>query len=76
MKTALIAVVVCGVRFAAIARQPIVQDSKTLSARQREEAAEWIVRTCSDWGVLEVWVELIDRLNILEAVDQLHPDLF
>ena len=60
-------VVVCGVRFAAIARQPLVQDSKTLSARQREEAAEWIVRTCSDWVVLEVWVELIDRLNILEA---------
>jgi ribonuclease HII len=61
-------VVVCGVRFAAIARQPLVQDSKTLSARQREAAAEWIVRTCSDWVVLEVWVELIDRLNILEAV--------
>jgi ribonuclease HII len=61
-------VVVCGARFAAIARQPLVQDSKTLSARQREEAAEWVVRTCSDWVVLEVWVELIDRLNILEAV--------
>jgi len=61
-------VVVCGVRFAAIARQPLVQDSKTLSARQREQAAEWVVRTCSDWIVLEVWVELIDRLNILEAV--------
>ncbi|PWB76364.1 MAG: ribonuclease HII [Holophagae bacterium] len=61
-------VVVCGVRFAAIARQPLVQDSKTLSARQREQAAEWVVRTCSDWVVLEVWVELIDRLNILEAV--------
>jgi len=61
-------VVVCGVRFAAIPRQPLVQDSKTLSARQREQAAEWIVRTCSDWVVLEVWVELIDRLNILEAV--------
>jgi len=61
-------VVVCGVRFAAIARQPLVQDSKTLSARQREQAAEWVVRTCSDWVVIEVWVELIDRLNILEAV--------
>jgi len=61
-------VVVCGVRFDAIARQPLVQDSKTLTARQREEAAEWVVRSCSDWLVLEVWVELIDRLNILQAV--------
>jgi len=61
-------VVVCGVRFEAIAAQPLIQDSKTLTARQREQAAEWVVRSCADWLVLEVWVEVIDRLNILQAV--------
>jgi len=61
-------VVVCGVRFERIARQPLIQDSKALTARQREEAAEWVLRSCADWLVLEVWVELIDRLNILQAV--------
>ena len=61
-------VVVCGVRFDRIGRQPGVQDSKTLTARDREEAAAWVLSHCSDWAVVEVWVELIDRLNILEAV--------
>lgn len=61
-------VVVCGVRFDAIARQPRVQDSKTLTAREREEVAAWVLDRCGDWAVVEVWVELIDRLNILEAV--------
>ena len=61
-------VAVCAVRFDAIPRQPLIQDSKALTARQREEAAEWVARSCRDWIVLEVWVELIDRLNILESV--------
>jgi ribonuclease HII len=61
-------VVVCGVRFDAIARDPRVQDSKTLTARKREEVAAWVLRHCRDWAIVEVWVELIDRLNILEAV--------
>jgi ribonuclease HII len=61
-------VAVAAVRFDGISRQPLIQDSKTLTARQREAAAEWVVRSCRDWVVLEVWVELIDRLNILEAV--------
>lgn len=61
-------VVVCGVRFDAISREPRVQDSKTLTARQREEVAAWVLRHCRDWAIVEVWVELIDRLNILEAV--------
>ena len=61
-------VVVCGVRFDTIAAHPLIQDSKTLTARQRGEAAEWVLQSCRDWVVLEVWVELIDRLNILQAV--------
>ena len=61
-------VVVCGVRFDAISPEPRVQDSKTLTAREREEVAAWVVRHCRDWAVVEVWVELIDRLNILEAI--------
>jgi ribonuclease HII len=61
-------VAVCAVRFDAIPRQPLIQDSKVLTAPQREEAAAWVARSCCDWIVLEVWVELIDRLNILEAV--------
>lgn len=60
-------VVVCGVRFDRIRREPRVQDSKTLTAEEREEAAAWVLRNCCDWTVLEIWVELIDRLNILEA---------
>lgn len=61
-------VTVAAVRFDSIPRQPLIQDSKTLTARQREAAAEWVAHSCRDWVVIEVWVELIDRLNILEAV--------
>lgn len=61
-------VAVCGVAFEQIPTNPMIQDSKTLTARQREHAAEWITGNCSDWVVLEVWPEVIDRINILEAV--------
>lgn len=61
-------VVVGAVRFDSLEREARVQDSKTLTARQREEASAWVLRHCSDWVVVEVWVELIDRLNIAEAV--------
>lgn len=61
-------VVVGGVRFESVAREPLIQDSKTLNAKERERAAAWVLRHCSDWAVVEIWVELIDRLNILEAV--------
>jgi ribonuclease HII len=61
-------VAVAAVRFDSIPRQPLIQDSKTLTARQREAAAEWVLEHSRDWIVIEVWVELIDRLNILEAV--------
>ncbi len=61
-------VVVCGVAFEQIPANPLIQDSKILTARQRERAAEWTVENCRDWLVLEVWPEVIDRINILEAV--------
>jgi len=60
-------VVVCGVAFRRIPRQPLVRDSKRLSPRQRVEAAEWIRKSCDGWLLTEVWVEVIDRVNILEA---------
>jgi ribonuclease HII len=60
-------VVVCGVRFDRIAKNPLIQDSKRLSPNQRDLAAEWVISNCRDWLLTEVWVELIDRINILEA---------
>lgn len=60
-------VVVCGVAYRRIPRQPLVRDSKRLSPRQRVEAAEWVRSSCDGWLVTEVWVEMIDRMNILEA---------
>jgi ribonuclease HII len=45
----------------------LIRDSKRLTATQRSEAAEWIRGACLSWVVCEVWQELIDRVNILEA---------
>jgi len=61
-------VVVGGVLFSRIPRNPLIQDSKTLTSRQRRVAADWVIAHCSDWTVVEVWPQLIDRLNILGAV--------
>lgn len=61
-------VVVCGVVFEKIPANPLIQDSKILTARQREQSAAWVVGNCCDWLVLEVWPEVIDKINILEAV--------
>lgn len=60
-------VVVAGVMLRRIPRQPLVQDSKRLSTPQREQAATWIREHAENWAVVEVGVELIDRLNILRA---------
>ena len=60
-------VVVCAAAFDAIASTDRVRDSKLLTARQRREAAEWIRRAASSWVITEVWPEIIDRVNILEA---------
>ncbi len=61
-------VAVCGVVFEKIPTCRLIQDSKTLTAVQRRAAAAWVKARCADWLVVEVWPELIDRLNILEAV--------
>jgi len=60
-------VVVCAAKFDRIPKSPLVRDSKRLTAKKRREAAEFIRGHCSAWVVVEVWQELIDRINILEA---------
>ncbi len=63
-------VVVAGVAFERIpglADGVLIQDSKTLRPQAREAASRWIRASCRAWVVIEVWVDLIDRLNILEA---------
>lgn len=46
---------------------PPIRDSKTLSAKQREAAAEWIQKTAQAWAVGEATVDEITRLNIRAA---------
>lgn len=60
-------VVVCAAEFDRIPSSDLVRDSKVLSPARRLRAAEWIRGVCVSWVVLEVWPELIDRVNILEA---------
>jgi len=60
-------VVVCAVAFCSIPRNPLIQDSKVLTPRRRDEAADWVRNHCKRWLATEVWVDLIDRVNILEA---------
>lgn len=49
---------------------PGVDDSKQLTAAEREHAAEWIRRTARAWAVSAVAAETIDRINILEAAKE------
>ncbi len=44
-----------------------IKDSKTLSAKQREEAAKWIKDNAMAWAVGEASVEEITEMNILKA---------
>jgi ribonuclease HII len=60
-------VVVCAARFDRIPSASRVRDSKMLTAKQRSEIAEWILTICSAWVIVEVWQDVIDRVNILEA---------
>ena len=60
-------VVVCAASFAAIPDDPDVRDSKQLTENRRNEAASRLRASGARWAVCEVWVELIDKLNILEA---------
>jgi len=60
-------VVVCAAKFVGIPESARVQDSKRLTPKQRREAALWIREICDSWVIVEIWQELIDRVNILEA---------
>jgi len=60
-------VVVCAAAFDQIPDDDGIRDSKKLSPLQREKAADRLRTSCTGWVVCEVWVELIDRVNILEA---------
>jgi ribonuclease HII len=60
-------VVVCGVSFNRVPEFAGVQDSKALTPRQRARAAAWVKDACSGVVVIEVWPEIIDRINILNA---------
>jgi ribonuclease HII len=60
-------VVAAAVAFTHIREHDLVRDSKELTPLQRERAAQWIRRSCSGWAVVESWVEVIDRMNVVEA---------
>ncbi|OGY08731.1 MAG: ribonuclease HII [Candidatus Blackburnbacteria bacterium RIFCSPHIGHO2_01_FULL_43_15b] len=44
-----------------------IDDSKKLTAKQREKAAEWVKKNALAWGVGEVNVATINRLGIVKA---------
>ncbi len=60
-------VVVCAAAFEEIPDDGEVQDSKLLNPRQRDSIAGRLRNSGARWAVCEVWPELIDRINILEA---------
>jgi ribonuclease HII len=60
-------VVVCAARFDTIPDDLGVRDSKLLSRKQREQAAERLAVSGCEWTICEIGPELIDRVNILEA---------
>ncbi len=60
-------VVVCAAAFERIPDDCEVQDSKVLTPRRRERIAARLREGGARWVACEVWPELIDRLNILEA---------
>ena len=60
-------VVVCGVRFFKIPRHAGIRDSKRLSEKRRKQVSLWVREHSDAWVIVEVWPEVIDRINILEA---------
>ena len=60
-------VVVCAAAFEEIPDDGEVRDSKLLSRRRRDSIAARLRNGGARWVVCEVWPELIDRINILEA---------
>lgn len=59
--------VVVGLRWTWIPDNPWVRDSKKLSPGRREKLAPWICQHADQILKVEIWPELIDRINILEA---------
>ncbi len=45
----------------------LINDSKQLTAKQREQLRPWIEQHAAAWAVAEVTAEEIDRINILNA---------
>ncbi len=45
----------------------VIRDSKTMSEKQRNVAAEWIYEHAAAWAVGEATVKEIDRINIRQA---------
>lgn len=60
-------VVVCGVRWSKIPVNIDVRDSKKVPAGKREQLSAWIRGCAQSWIAVEIWPEIIDRVNILEA---------
>ncbi len=60
-------VVIGAVRLQRIPHEPRVRDSKRVSEPCRREMAAWLRRVCASWTIVEVWREIIDDVNILEA---------
>lgn len=60
-------VVVCAAAFGEIPDDSEVRDSKLLNPRQRDSVAARLRSSSARWVVCEIWPELIDRINILEA---------
>lgn len=60
-------VVVCAAAFRRIPEDHEVRDSKLLRPEVRQRVAERLLASGMRWAVCEVWVELVDRLNVLEA---------
>jgi ribonuclease HII len=60
-------VVVCAAAFSSIPDDSDVQDSKLLTPHRREQVAGRLRTSCDAWAACEIWVEVIDRCNILEA---------
>jgi ribonuclease HII len=61
-------VVVCGARFDTLPDLPEVRDSKEVPRRRRIDLAARIRGAASSWGTVEMWPEIIDDINILQAV--------
>ncbi len=59
--------VVAGIRWLRIPENPWIRDSKKLSPFRREKLITWIRQHSDEIRIVEIWPEIIDRMNILEA---------